>query len=84
MPRRFFDYPARYFSGHLVATVGSWLLALGLAVLLGNLLRALGRGAPAPADPWGGTTLEWQTSSPPPPENFREIPVVTRGPYTRS
>jgi cytochrome c oxidase subunit I len=82
MPRRYFDYPARYFTGHLVATVGSWILALGLAVILGNLLRALRRGAPAPSDPWGGTTLEWRTSSPPPPENFPEIPVVTRGPYT--
>ncbi|HEY6001105.1 MAG TPA: cbb3-type cytochrome c oxidase subunit I [bacterium] len=81
MPRRYFDYPARYFPGHMTATVGSWILALGLAVVLGNLLRALRRGAPAPADPWGGTTLEWTTSSPPPPENFEEIPVVTRGPY---
>ena len=34
------------------------------------------RGRPAPADPWGGDTLEWSTSSPPPEYNFAAIPVV--------
>jgi cytochrome c oxidase subunit 1 len=82
MPRRYFDYPPRYFTGHLVATVGSWILGAGVIVLLGNLLRALGSGRPAPANPWGGRTLEWQTASPPPADNFAEIPVVIAGPYS--
>lgn len=82
MPRRYFDYPPRYFTGNLVSTVGSWILAGGVIVVLGNLLRALVRGRRAPANPWGGLTLEWQTASPPPTENFERIPVVTAGPYS--
>ncbi|MDA8085072.1 MAG: cbb3-type cytochrome c oxidase subunit I, partial [Nitrospiraceae bacterium] len=73
MPRRYFDYPRRYFTGHLISTMGSWVLAAGLIVIFSNLIKALISGEPAPANPWGGRTLEWQTSSPPPHENF-EIP----------
>ena len=76
MPRRYFDYPPRYFSLHLVSTIGSWILAMGLAIIAGNLLSALFRGPKAPADPWGGRTLEWTIPSPPPAENFAETPVV--------
>ena len=52
-----------------------------LAVIIINLFASLKRGAPAPADPWGGKTLEWTVPSPPPVENFEEIPFVTKGPY---
>ncbi|MDA8433629.1 MAG: cbb3-type cytochrome c oxidase subunit I, partial [Nitrospiraceae bacterium] len=76
MPRRYFDYPPRYFTLHLVSTIGSWILAMGLAIIAGNLLSALFRGPKAPADPWGGRTLEWTIPSPPPAENFAETPVV--------
>ena len=76
MPRRYFDYPARYFPLHLVSTIGSWILAAGLAIIAGNLLRALFKGPKAPADPWGGRTLEWTIPSPPPAENFVETPVI--------
>jgi cytochrome c oxidase subunit I len=44
-------------------------------------IRALFKGEQAPANPWQGKTLEWQTGSPPPTENFAEIPVVTEWPY---
>ncbi|MGE5843509.1 MAG: cytochrome c oxidase subunit I [Syntrophaceae bacterium] len=81
MPRRWFDYPAQYHAGHVVSTMGSWFLALGLVVIFGNLLYGLFKGPKAPANPWGGRTLEWTLPSPPPAENFREIPVITRGPY---
>jgi cytochrome c oxidase subunit 1 len=67
--------------GHLVATVGSWFLALGLLIFLGNFVVALFRGEKAADNPWGGVTLEWQIPSPPPTENFEEIPTVTHGPY---
>jgi cytochrome c oxidase subunit 1 len=53
----------------------------GLAVLILNLISSLRNGAKAPADPWGGKTLEWTIPSPPPTENFEEIPLVTKGPY---
>jgi cytochrome c oxidase subunit 1 len=38
-------------------------------------------GAAAPANPWGARTLEWQTSSPPPLENFDHTPTVNAPPY---
>jgi cytochrome c oxidase subunit 1 len=76
MPRRYFDYPPRYFPLHLVSTIGSWILAAGLAIIAGNLLRSLFKGQKAPADPWGGRTLEWTIPSPPPAENFVETPVI--------
>jgi cytochrome c oxidase subunit 1 len=62
--------------------VGSWFLVAGLIVFFANLARALLRGRKAEADPWGGMTLEWKISSPPPAENFGEIPVITQWPYT--
>ena len=76
MPRRYFDYPPQYFTGHLVSTIGSWILATGLIVIFGNLVHALFRGEKATASPWGGKSLEWTIASPPPPENFKETPVV--------
>ncbi len=81
MPRRYYDYLPEYQTYHVIATVGSWILVTGILVLIVNLLVSLKRGAPAPPNPWGGRTLEWQVSSPPPTENFHEIPVVTEGPY---
>jgi cytochrome c oxidase subunit 1 len=44
----------------------------------------LKKGPKAEANPWGGETLEWKVPSPPPLENFAEIPVVTTGPYDYS
>jgi cytochrome c oxidase subunit 1 len=45
------------------------------------LLWSLKYGKVADANPWGATGLEWQTSSPPPTENFVETPIVTSEPY---
>ncbi len=78
MPRRYFDYPPKYFFWHLVSTIGSWILAVGLAIIAWNLIHALFRGEKAPMNPWGGRTLEWQIPSPPPSENFGEhLPVMS-------
>jgi cytochrome c oxidase subunit 1/cytochrome c oxidase subunit I+III len=52
------------------------MFALGVAVTLVNFVRSLRTGAPAGNDPWGGDTLEWGTSSPPPEYNFTTIPTV--------
>ena len=82
MPRRYFDYPSQYQMNHVISTVGSWFLAAGLAIIFANLIRSVFRGEKAPADPWGGKTLEWTIPSPPGRENFREVPVITRGAYS--
>jgi len=81
MPRRWAEYPERFQPLHIASTAGSWLLALGTLLMFWNLFRSLSRGEPAPADPWGSKTLEWRTSSPPPTDNFEEIPLVTEWPY---
>jgi len=84
MPRRYYDYLPEYQTYHVISTVGSWVLVAGLIILFVNLLIALKKGEKAPADPWGGKTLEWTIPSPPPVENFHTIPTITRGPYDYS
>ncbi|HLO26973.1 MAG TPA: cbb3-type cytochrome c oxidase subunit I, partial [Geobacteraceae bacterium] len=81
MPRRYYDYLPEFAPLNLVSTIGSWILAAGLAIMMVNLFRGLFRGEPFTGNPWGGATLEWSIPTPPPTENFAEEPVVTHGPY---
>ena len=81
MPRRYYDYLPRFNGPNLIATIGSWILATGLGIMFFNLFRSLFKGEPAGSNPWNSATLEWQTASPPPTENFEAIPEVTKGPY---
>ncbi len=52
------------------------MLALSVLVLVVNIVRSLRVRDPAGPDPWGGHTLEWWTSSPPPVHNFDALPPV--------
>jgi cytochrome c oxidase subunit 1 len=81
MPRRYYDYLPQFQGYQVHATIGSWIMVAGLVLMIGNLIRALAKGSKAPVNPWGGTTLEWRVASPPPVENFDEVPLVTGGPY---
>ncbi len=81
MPRRYYDHLPEFHTDHVIATVGSWFLYTGILILVSTLIYAVYRGAKADANPWGGTTLEWKTSSPPPLENFEKEPVVEHEPY---
>ena len=81
MPRRYYDYLPQFHTGHLISTIGSWVLISGMIIMFANLILSLRKGEKAAADPWGGKTLEWQIPSPPPVENFEEIPKVDRGAY---
>ncbi len=78
MPRRVYTYAADRGWGdlNLVATIGVVVLGAGLLVYLVNVVSALRGGAPAPPNPWGGATLEWATSSPPPVYAFLHLPIV--------
>ena len=78
MPRRVYDYPegtglAAY---NLVSTIGSFVLGVGVVMVVTNLLWSAKHGPKAGNDPWKGNTLEWFTTSPPPPNNFDVIPRV--------
>jgi cytochrome c oxidase subunit I len=81
MPRRYYDYDEIFHTGNIISTMGSWVMYSGLAIIIINLFSSLKTGPKAPADPWGGKTLEWTVPSPPPVENFEEIPIITKGPY---
>ena len=81
MPRRYFDYVPEYHAMHVTSTVGSWVMAVGLLIMLHYLFRSLRKGRIAGANPWGALSLEWTTTSPPSPHNFDEQPVVTHGPH---
>ena len=78
MPRRIYTYPDHMgWNGvNLIISIGSFLFALGVGMLIVNILFSLRRGRPAGENPWGAPTLEWATPSPPPPYNFAVIPVV--------
>jgi len=62
---------------NLVASIGAFVLVIGLLLELGNLAHSWNNGLPARGhDPWGGATLEWYALSPPPPHNFDAVPDV--------
>lgn len=79
MARRVYTYDANlgWETANLLSTIGSFVLAAGFAVFLGNLVWSWRAGPPAPDDPWGADSLEWSTSSPPPSYNFEHIPTVS-------
>jgi cytochrome c oxidase subunit 1 len=78
MPRRVYTYqPGLGWSTYnLISTIGSFILAIGILITVGNVARSLRVGRIAGPDPWKGNTLEWFTSSPPPVNNFDAVPRV--------
>jgi len=81
MPRRYFDYLPQFYTGHLISTIGAFVLFIGLIIYAYNLFRSIRHGAVAPSNPWKGVTLEWKIPSPPSHENFKEIPEIKTRPY---
>jgi cytochrome c oxidase subunit I+III len=78
MPRRVYSYLAGTGWGplNLTASIGAVVIFSSVLVLLINVLVSLRHGELAGDDPWGADTLEWATSSPPPPYNFLHLPIV--------
>jgi cytochrome c oxidase subunit 1/cytochrome c oxidase subunit I+III len=78
MPRRIYTYgdDMGWDWLNLITTLGSFLFAIGVLILVYNVLKSLKNGAPAGNNPWDAPTLEWATPSPPPPYNFTVLPVV--------
>jgi cytochrome c oxidase subunit I len=78
MPRRIYTYqPEMPWSGlNMFVSLSAVILAAGFLLFFIDAIRSAATGAAAPANPWGASTLEWATSSPPPPYNFARLPVV--------
>ncbi len=84
MPRRYHAYPPEFQIYHVLSTAGASVLAVGYLIPAVYFVWAMRYGKFAPDNPWGATGLEWQTTSPPPPENFEITPVVTHEAYDYS
>jgi cytochrome c oxidase subunit 1/cytochrome c oxidase subunit I+III len=78
MPRRIYTYPGDmgWNTSNMITSIGSFLFALGVLLVLVNLLRSLRKGERCGPNPWNAATLEWSMPSPPPPYNFVVIPHV--------
>jgi cytochrome c oxidase subunit 1 len=80
MPRRYFHYQEEFTSLNQLASLGSYIMAVAFFIMAGYFIHSLMKGKKAPANPWGGNSLEWHTPSPPPLENFSQD-VVATDPY---
>ncbi len=81
MPRRYWSYLPEFTLWNQLSTIGSWFLAVGFGMVAVNLIRGAKNGPKAGANPWRALTLEWQSPSPPPHENFHTIPDGSKWPY---
>ncbi len=79
MPRRNYTYPPGmgWTLLNFIESIGAYILAVGLVLIVANLALSLFRGPAAGNDPFEGDTLEWSTTSPPPPYNYPVIPTIT-------
>jgi cytochrome c oxidase subunit 1 len=82
MPRRVFEYEQRLQGINIWVSISAFLLGGSLLIFLFNfIMSTMVWREKAEANPWRSRGLEWQVSSPPPPENFEHIPVILSGPY---
>jgi len=78
MPRRVYTYAAGqgWEIWNLMSTIGAYMVALSVLIFMINFVISARKKEQAYNDPWGGGTLEWATTSPPPAHNFDTIPPV--------
>jgi cytochrome c oxidase subunit 1 len=84
MPRRYHAYPEEFQVLNVMSTAGASILGVGYVIPMIYFIWSLKYGELAGPNPWGATGLEWRTPSPPPTENFKEVPIVTEEPYKYS
>lgn len=81
MPRRYHAYVPEFQVWHILSSAGASLLAIGFIMPVVYLAWSLKYGQPAGDNPWKAAGLEWETSSPPPPENFTYQPIIDHDAY---
>jgi cytochrome c oxidase subunit 1 len=80
-PRRVFTYAHMFAVGNLVSSIGAYVIGLGMLLMLYVVVSGWRHGPLAPANPWGGKTLEWAVPNPIPLENFEVLPIVIADGY---
>ncbi len=81
MPRRVLQFDNAFNVSNWISTIGAYVIGIGMLVFLYAIITSWRSGEVAGSNPWGSTSLEWQTETPVPLENFPVLPVVTSDPY---
>jgi cytochrome c oxidase subunit 1 len=82
MPRRVFEYARNLETLNDWVSISAFCLGVSILIFLVNfVLSMLFWREPEVGNPWRARSLEWQVSTPPPPENFNRVPVILSGPY---
>jgi cytochrome c oxidase subunit 1 len=81
MLRRVSSYDPQFTSWNVIASLGAFLLGMSTLPFIANIITSLFLGKKVGENPWQATGLEWQTTSPPPVENFEVVPLITTDPY---
>ena len=81
MPRRVLQFDNAFNLSNWISTIGAYTIGLGMLIFLAAIIVSWRSGKPAPSNPWASKTLDWQTETPVPLENFPVLPVVTSDPY---
>ncbi|MBU6244035.1 MAG: cbb3-type cytochrome c oxidase subunit I [Actinomycetales bacterium] len=80
-PRRVLQFDNAFNISNWLSTIGAYIIGIGMLIFLAAVITSWRSGVKAPANPWASTSLEWQTQTPVPLENFPVLPVVTSDPY---
>ena len=80
-PRRVLQFDDQFNISNWISTIGAYIIGLGVLIFLAAILHSWKSGQVASGNPWGSKSLEWQTPTPVPLENFSVLPVVTERPY---
>jgi cytochrome c oxidase subunit 1 len=80
-PRRVLQFDEQFNISNWISTIGAYIIGIGVLIFLAAIIFSWKSGVVASGNPWGSKSLEWQTPTPVPLENFKVLPVVTERPY---
>ena len=80
-PRRVLQFDSMFNISNWISTIGAYTIGIGMLIFMAAIIISWRAGQRASGNPWGSKSLEWQTPTPVPLENFEVLPVVTEKPY---